>query len=190
MQVTLNVDPGVVGLELGEIFKSLTDDQKNQIAVQVLKDFLNQPFDIEIRAKEKEIIEKIRNKPRSSWDTSGPKTDEQCREDSDYKEWRRSYRDSRTSMIEDITLAAKTEQQKVIKEMVVNNPDIQKTIQEEVDKFTEAFPEMAKQALTGMFMSSLASILPMLSAHNGSIQNIFNRDSMNQGLLNNGMNRY
>lgn len=187
MQITITADPTKVGEDVASILSTLSTEQKEKIALQVVTAYLQQPHDFEIKAAEHEIIEKIKAGLDDYDKRNGRyQTDDDIRKNhSKYSDWLKSYKDTRTIMIEHISQVAQNAQREAIKQLVADDPQIQKMITEAVAKFTENFPAMAQTALTGMFTSYLSSISHNLSNLNVN-QSALHQDvgNMNQRLLN------
>lgn len=157
MKIELNIDSTVLGNEIQDLLKSLSVEQVQQIAIDVLKDYIKQPYDVDIAIAEKEIIQKIR-KNASGYYENEYKTDEGVRKSREYKEWLSTYKDSRTVTIQKIQQSAMDAQRDAIKNLVNDNEGIQKLINEQIEIFKANIPYMIQQALTGMFMSHLSNM--------------------------------
>ena len=186
MQVTLNFDSATVGTEIASIMGSLTDEQKNSVALQVLQEFLKQPHDVELKAAEAKAIQLIKDN-LDSYDRRDGRydTDEKIRNHSKYTDWVRNFQDTRSVMIKEITEAAKARQKEAITALINNDTQIKEIIDAEVAKFVEAFPVMVQNALTGMFTSYLSSISHNLMSSMGNQAVIANNlEDINRRMLN------
>lgn len=157
MKVELNIDPSLLDLDINELFKTLTEEQIKDIALQVTKDYLTQPFEIQIRAKEKEEIDRIRRNA-SSYLKSQYETDDGVRASYEYIRWKSEYKDSRTLLLKEINQAAAQAQKEAIKQLITDNEQIQNAIKEQVEIFKKNIPNLVQQAMVGMFTKHLAEM--------------------------------
>ena len=153
MELKVELESSQVGSTVEEIFASLTVDQKQAIAKDLMEKWLLEPREIEMRSIQPDALKYARDRYSSYYDG---KTDAVVAQSSDYKEYLQKHKTSRDTMIEEIKLETISYYKQQVNEMLKNDEQTN-VIKDEVMKEIRAdFPLIIKKAL----MASIMGILP------------------------------
>lgn len=150
MQIIMNIDAGQLGETVLDVFKSLTPEQKNTLAVQVLQEWLKDPVPYEAPGMDKQAIAYARN--QSNWDRDRP--DEFFRGTGAYKQYLAD-NNSKKAMVVAVQQEVIRAYQNTVKELVQTDPQIQTMKEAVVEVVKDAFPRMVHEAMVLWCASNL-----------------------------------
>ena len=157
MQVTLNIEAGQLGETVLDLFKNLSDGKKEELAVQIMSNWLGESHGSERQVYESILIEKYRSgqagdKSRNYKDMS----DEGIRNDYYFRQSMEKYKSSREIMVEMITEATQKAFQKHVDELVQKDPQMTKIRETLVDMLKTSYPEMLLHSVTASITTALS----------------------------------
>jgi len=164
MQVTLNIDASHIGETVLDLFTNLSAEKKEELALSVMREWLQDPSFLETKNKEQLIIEAFRNKEIDPyWGNSSKKYDQTTSEDEIRKDYNfekevRNYKTSKQILIEEVRQEVVEYYKKYMLEEIQSNPTILKNRDEIIDAVQKAMPEIIIQVLVTLFTNSLAAL--------------------------------
>lgn len=174
MEVTINIPmEGGSTTSVKEIMDALTIEDKKEIASGVVKEWLQNDFDMEKDVYEKKVMKSIRDK--TGYNSVGANaTDEKVRKHYDFRTKMNSFKSTRDQLIEDIISEMKGEVKDHIMD-VVKDAEQTKAIKAKIEK--EVLDELPKMVMA-MFSAHLVDNFSRSFAQNFEIDNM--RDSINR----------
>lgn len=167
MEVKINIESGQIGDTVIDLFKNLSDDKKEELALTILKEWLQSPEFFETKNKEQLVIEEFKSGKRSSyssWDKyNADTTDDVIKRDYNYQKALNEYRTSKQILVEDIKNEIVNYYKKYISDELINNEKIQKIKQETFDEIQKQFPQIIMQTMMNVFSSNLISLQSQIS---------------------------
>lgn len=172
MQVVINIDDGNFAPTMQEIFGSLTNEDKKEIAEKIILQVLAKPMDYERRAYEREVIDLL----KSNGNYSG--TDEQIerhiRNSWDYRNRMEKFQSSSDILLNEIVSGAVEVYKKRTKELVEEDEQLKAQWAVIEKELVNSFPSMVHNAMVGVFVNSLQAI----SMNTSSMFSIANNQAM------------
>jgi hypothetical protein len=155
MKIELEVDPKDLTKSLKEILDTLPAEQRLEIAQRAMTNWLKEPYDIERKAKELELVASLREKSYSG----RVETDAEVRQGWKFQEAMRGWKSSKETMISEITAQIVADYKAQVKAVIESDPKIQ-AMREEVTKIVkETFPTMVHQAMVTFMASNMTMML-------------------------------
>lgn len=180
MQVTINIDSTNVGETLLDLFKNLSSEKKEELALSVMKEWLQSPEFFEERNKEQIIIDEFKKGIRqpyyygSKYDENTP--DETIMRDEKFKKALETYRNSKQIFVEDIKNEIVSYYKKYIKEQIIDNDRLNKIKEESYNEVAKQFPSIVIECMMLAFISNIKDL-------QGLIFNSANRSLMNDSMI-------
>lgn len=144
MQVTLNIEAGQLGNTVVELFQSLDQDQRKEIATEVLTKWLQDPTSVEMAAEDSKALYYARSK--SSW-SNKDKSAEQLRVTSEYTDYFKEHPTSKQMMIGQIKDEIVKHYQSVVNKVVIEDPKTQDMAKEVGQIVKDTLPKMIHDAM-------------------------------------------
>lgn len=145
MQVTLNIGANQIGETVLDLFKTLTEEQKKQIAGEVLRQWLKDPIPYEAAAWDEEAIAYVRKEDYQARDRGW--NGERCRESAYYRRYMDKKNSSKAEMILEVQRQIITFYNSEIKQLVREDPQILKMKDAVCEVVGEMFPKIAHDAM-------------------------------------------
>jgi hypothetical protein len=142
MQVTLNIESGQLGDTVVELFQSLTLEQRQEVARDVLREWLREPYDVERKAFEEQV--RREEDPNRHWNI---------------RERLANFRSTRETMVQEIIKQVIEYFQKTIAEEIQSDEQITKLRDELTAEVKSKFPDYVRNAVVSWFASHMESIL-------------------------------
>jgi O6-methylguanine-DNA--protein-cysteine methyltransferase len=169
MQIVLNIDQTNIGETVEEIFRSLSDEDKKEVAKQVMLETLRKPSEVERINFENELI-------KSLIKADGyPKTEKDARDSYAFTERRSKFKTSSERMIESISAGALVHYKELAASLVKEDPVLSDAISKMLETFKTEFPNMVQLAMSAYFasqMQGIASALLTSSTTQYSVQDL------------------
>lgn len=181
MEVKINIETGQLGDTVIELFKNLTQEKKEELALQILKEWLQSPESFETRAKEEVLIEEFRSgkrKPQWGSDKFDYETPElRIKNDTAYQNALKEYKNSKQIMMEEIKNEIVNYYKNFIEVELKQNEIINKVMQDTINEITNTFPEIINKVLIDSFAQNLVSL-------KNSIYTNYNQNAILEGQIN------
>lgn len=162
MQVTLNIESGQLGETVIDLFKNLTAEKKEELALAVLREWLKDPEFIETRTRDAVLIDEFRTgKRQPSWSYNKYDQDtpeEKIRRDENFQNAMKQYKSSKALLIEDIKAEVVEYYKKHICAQLEQTDAINKARDEAMQIIKWEMPQIVNKALVNMFSQSLANM--------------------------------
>jgi len=155
MKIELDIDPGKLGEAAGDIMNALTPEQRMTLATQAMEKWLREPFDIERKAQEAKVLDKLRH--RQSYGRQ--ETDEQIRGGYEFRNEMTGWRSSKEQMIETIGNAVIAHYKAEVTRVIEKDPKVQAMRDEVTKLMLETFPKVAHDAMTVFVTTQFQSML-------------------------------
>ena len=177
MQITLNIDTTNFDGTILNLFENLTQDEKKEIARNVLQQYLSEPYDIEKKLFEFNSIQNLKNSDIKDWYGKyfNELTDEQIKQTSEFRNRMTNFKSSREQMITTTMNAAIEHQKEQINEMIRNDKQIQTVITEIMEKIKLDFPKTVHDAMVLYMTLQLSSMAGQLGQALLQSENIENK---------------
>ena len=143
MQVNLTIDAAQLGETVVDVFKSLSSEQRQEIAVAVLREWLMQPNDAEFIKDDIFAMQAARSLSYYLRD----KADAEVRKSEEYRKAIARSTNPKTQMIRFVRDEAVSQFQASVKEMVASDPQIQKMRDAVCEVVRENFPRVVHDAM-------------------------------------------
>lgn len=178
MKVELNIDASNFGGTIEQIFQSLTEEDKKELAKDVLSKYLLEDYKAERLAKAQEIIRNLRERGDSTWNNNSDKyknmTDEEVMNTYEYKQRENQIKTSKEDMILAITTAAITHYKELVNNLVKNDPQMTEIYEKVKTVIEDNYAEYVKQTMMSVitnlfsdtFRSSMENRYSLLNMHN------------------------
>jgi hypothetical protein len=162
MEVKIQIESGQIGDTVIDLFKNLKPEKKEELALSILKEWLQNPEFFETKNKEQLVIEEFRKgirKPRYSYKNFDENTPEyEIKNNSDFQDAINNYKTSKQILVEDI----KNEIIKYYKEYLTKelkeNESINKIKEETFKEIAQMFPTIIAQTLINVFSTNLLNM--------------------------------
>jgi hypothetical protein len=151
MQVTLDIDPSQLSIGVLEILRGLTQEKKNEIAADVVRDWLSTTSVEEKKIYENELI-------RTMMKSKG-KTEEQIRDDYNFRENMRKFTPVRERMIKLIIEEGVVAFKNIISLEIGANEYLQKVFKECLESVKYNMPSYVQQAIIKWFCDNMSTIM-------------------------------
>ena len=156
MQITMNIEAAQVGDTIVATFNNLTQEQKLEIAKQVMLEWLKEPWDLERQSYEREVFRRLR--ADTGFRSNSGKTDDQLRQDYDYSNKMREFMSTREKMINTITTEVANHYRACVAEIIKNDPQIQEAKGIVLEAVKKIFPAAIHNALVKFFSDQMGAI--------------------------------
>jgi hypothetical protein len=162
MKIELNIEPSQIGETVIDVFKTLTPEDKKEMAIQIMREWLKEPSLFESCNFEQQLIHEYRTgirKPNSTYDKFDENTPESTiRNDYYFKKSVEEYKTSKQGLVE----ATKREMlvyynEEIAKELKLD-VTINKIKEETYKELTANFPRIITEVLIMAFSSNLANM--------------------------------
>jgi uncharacterized protein YecT (DUF1311 family) len=183
MQITLNIEANQLGDTVLDLFKNLTEEQKKEIATEILTNWLKNPRDIELKANTKEIVEKVRKK---NWQMKELSYDEIIKS-AFFEEESKKFKTSKNKMVEEIVEKTLDFYKEEIKDMVEKDEMINKVKNEVLSHIKDNFRTYVHDAMIAWFCQGMNQVTQGVSqALHNSGSNMENVQAIIEHLNNKG----
>jgi predicted DNA-binding ArsR family transcriptional regulator len=145
MQVTLNIESGQLGDTVVDLFKSLDQNQRKEIATQILTEWIRNPDVIESKAEEEKALQYVKNKA-SSWDISN-KSDEELKRLIEYRDYFRKNPSSKQQMIGQVKKEITEFYQAEVHKLVREDPTTRKMVEAVSEIVKDTMPKLVHDAM-------------------------------------------
>lgn len=160
MEVTINLDATQLGDKIEKIFDSLTPDQTEKIAVQVLTKFLEEPTYAERKIFSDKLVTNIRN--TESYHKHH--NDDEIRNSYKHTEGMKAFKSTKEKMVEKITNTAMTHFVKKVDELVEADVELKQIFEANKAEIKESFPQFIQAAMTTWFVKGMSEMQTMMHA--------------------------
>jgi len=161
MEVTLKIEAHQLSDTVIDLFKTLTTEQRMELARSTLEKWFLEPYGAERLAYSQKVMQELRSKHvrvylngcyGSEMYFDDPKvTDEQLFSSSEYRDRMTKFRSSREEMVTSIVEAAVAHYKAQVEELVKNDPTLTTGFEKVKEHITATFPHMMQAALVSWF---------------------------------------
>ena len=189
MQVTLNIDSANIGGPVEQVFATLSDADKKDLAKQVMLEVLHKPMTAEREAFACGVCEKlVADYANDSYPGNRIKTVEEARKHYKFNEAMSKFKSSTDRMMEEITRSACTHYKQMVDELVKSDEQIQQVMCSVRDQFAKDFPAVLNSAMIQYFANQMGSIgTAIATAANANMNVGFLSKNIQTQLSNNGI---
>jgi hypothetical protein len=177
MEVKLTIDAGQLGDTVIDLFKNLSPEKKEQLTLDIMREWLKSPEFIETKNMEQLVIDEFRNGKRKPWgsyekyDNTTP--EKIIRADYKFKEAVEQYRTSKQIMVEELKQEIIKYYKKELSNQIKESDLINKGLNELYPELIKIFPELVIKSLIEVFAMQLTNL-------QGSIQQSLQDNMMNK----------
>jgi hypothetical protein len=165
MEVTLKIEASQLGETVVDLFKTLTDDQKRDIAKEVVTKWFTEDPAAEREAFSDKVVRELRGRHirmgygyNSEKYTDDPKvTNQEVYAISEYREAMHGFKTSREQLVTAAVGAAIEQYKDSVKILVLNDAGLTAAFETAKKKIEESFPHMVEQAIIGWFKASMSN---------------------------------
>ena len=173
MQITINIEPGQMGETVLDIFQNLNSDEKRELAMQIMREWLQSPEFFETRNYEQIVIDEYRKgliKPYSGrYERFYEDTPEEViRMDYNFRKELEKYRTSKQDMVATIKEEITKYYKEQISSEIRHDQQIKKIKDDIIDDIKDNFPSIAQHAM-------VATIAAEFSNHSYNLGNAMHR---------------
>ena len=173
MQVTLNIEPGMLGETVIDLFQNLSKKKKEELALTILREWLVSPELFETPNHEAILIEEFRTgKRQPSWSSTKYNKDtpaEEIQRDYKYKELLEEYQTSKQVMAEKIKKEIIEYYTKHLAEEIKKSPEIIKLRDDLYNTMVEQFPSIMYDTMVRVLVSNLSMMQDMVIHSNNQV---------------------
>lgn len=155
MKIELEVDPKDLTKSLKEILDTLPPEQRLELARKAMETWLREPYDIERKVREREVIENLKNKSNYG----RPETEEEIRNSYGFRNAMQEWRSTKERMIETITKEISDQYKAAVREVLAQDQKIQAMKDEVVKIVKETFPKIFHEAMVAWTASNIQTML-------------------------------
>jgi len=165
MQVTLNIEASQMGETVYDLFQNLPKDKKEELALQILKEWLIAPEYFEIPNYEQILLHEFKSGKRSAgynanYDENTP--DSIIRGDYRFRDTLEKYKTSKQTMAEEIKKEVIEYYIKHLGEEIKESEEIAKLKEETYKQIAELFPSIIYSSLVDVFSDSMVDMKKMI----------------------------
>lgn len=156
MQITLNIDSTNIGATVEQVFQTLSEETKSELAKQVMLEVLRNPVGAERTSYERKVVEDLLayNKSKGNYDN----TEEKVRSSYEYRQKMERFKSTSERMIEEIVSSTIKHYKKLVDDLVKSDPQIQSQWEQVREKFVADFPNLMQMTMATYFASQMAGI--------------------------------
>lgn len=159
IQITFNIDSANIGSTVEDVFKSLTADDKRELARGIMMEVLTKPNNAERLAFEQQVVEQlIREYENASYPSDRIRTESEARCSYRFRERMAKFESSRDRMMRMIVEETTKLYKDMVAELVKNDEQTQAVLADAQASFTKAFPTLCQQAMNSFFVSRMSEI--------------------------------
>lgn len=159
MQVTINVDSSTIGGTVEEVFKSLSPEDKKELARQLMVEVLTSPNGAERKVYEDRLAEQIYEKNKnSSYDRERYASPDRAKESYEFRNAIGSYKSSREIMVGEIVQSACAHYKAQVAELVANDPQMIAMYEETREAMIANYPAMVQAAMIHWMAGQMGQI--------------------------------
>lgn len=159
IQITFNIDSANIGNTVEDVFKSLTEDDKRELARGIMLEVLTKPNGAERLAFEQQTIEQlIREYENASYQGDRIRTEAEARASYRFRERMAKFESSRDRMMKMIVEETTNQYKDMAAGLIKNDEQTQATLAGVQADFIKAFPSLCQQAMNSFFVLKMAEI--------------------------------
>ena len=159
IQITFNIDSANIGSTVEDVFKSLTADDKRELARGIMMEVLTTPNNAERLAFEQQVVEQlIREYENASYPSDRIRTESEARCSHRFRERMTKFESSRDRMMRMIVEETTKLYKDMVAELVKNDEQTQAVLADAQASFIKAFPLLCQQAMNSFFVSRMSEI--------------------------------
>lgn len=159
MKIEMNIDASNIGETLLDVFKTLNEDQRKEVAVKVLHEWLREPECIHRTGLHRKALAFARE--RNSWHKE--KSDEWFSSTDEYKRFMKDNKTPKEIMIDTITKEVIEWQKKEITKAIKADPLVEQMKNETMAAIKEQFPRIVNDAMIAFFCQNMSEMASGLS---------------------------
>jgi hypothetical protein len=162
MQITMNIDASQMSENLVDILKTLTENQRKEIAKETLLAWLKEPNDKEHSAYSREIINTIRaDRWNEKYKTC---SDLEIMETYDYKQKIKNFPTTKEIMVKTITQETIKFYQEEISKFIKKDETVRTILEITLAKIKDDFPKYIHDTLVHHFATELSALGPKIAS--------------------------
>ena len=159
MQVTVNIDSATIGGTVEEVFKSLTEEDKKDLARQLMLEVLTKPNATERKVYEDRLAEQIYEKNKnSSYSNDRYSSPEKAKDSYEFRSAVGAYKSSREIMVGEIVQSACAHYKAQVAELVANDPQMIAMYEETREAMIANYPAMVQAAMIHWMAGQMGQI--------------------------------
>ena len=165
IQITFNIDSANIGNTVEDVFKSLTSDDKRELARGIMLEVLTKPNDAERKAFEQRVIDGlIAEYSNAGYHSDRIRDESAARASYRFRERMQKFESTRDRMMRMIVEETTKQYRDMVSELVKNDEQSQAALAAAQAEFTKAFPTLCQQAMNSFFVSRMAEISVAMNA--------------------------
>lgn len=157
MQVTLNIEAGQLGDTIVDLFKNLSEKQREALALNVMKKWVKEPMSVERSLFKEELLRKYRGKT-DHYGTKRHKTDDEIERDYNFTNELDRHKTSKELMIREVTDQLNKFFKDKVEEVVKDSERVNHALELALDQAKADFPILIQKAMTSWFAEHIHSI--------------------------------
>jgi len=159
MQITMNIEAGQIGDTVIELFRNLSQDKKEELALQILREWLKAPEFFETPNYEQLVIDEFRSGKRGNgaYDAKYNKDtpEEMIRSDYKFRDAVKGYKNSKQVMVEEIKNSIIAYYKQELSKEIATSETIEKIKKETFEIIAKDFPQLIYQTMLSVFVGNL-----------------------------------
>lgn len=169
MQITLNIDSANIGGTVEQVFATLSESDKKDLAKHVMLEVLTTPMAAERKAFERQVMDElIAQYKNDSYQGNRITNYEQARSSYKYRERMEKFVSSSDRMLRLITTTATNHYTEIVTAMVKEDPQTQEVFAQMREQFVADLPKMIQMAMAANFASQMGQISGAMIAATGA----------------------
>lgn len=153
MELRLNMDSVNIGETVVDLFENLSETQREQIATEVLREYLREPLQQERAVLEQECFAEMRKTNSRAKDT-----DESLRGNWQYREFMDKHKTSKEIMIKQILTSTIEHYKAQVAKEIRQDPQMQAILTEVTNKIKTEYPKIVHDAMMVWFCSNMQQL--------------------------------
>lgn len=166
MEVKINIESNQIGDTVIDLFKNLTPEKKEELALSVLKEWLQAPDFFETKNKETLLVEEFRDgKRRPYWSSekyNHETSEHKIKSDTNFQNAIKDYKNSKQIMMEEIKKEIVQHYMKYVEEELKQNEIVNKIKEDTFNELIDKFPEIISKVLIETFSQNLVGLKDMI----------------------------
>lgn len=165
IQITFNIDSANIGSTVEDVFKSLTAEDKRELARGIMLEVMTKPNEAERLVFEQQTVEQlIREYENASYTHDRIRTEAEARGSYRFRERMAKFESSRDRMMRMIVEETTRQYKDMVAELVKNDEQTQAMMADVQATFIKSFPTLCQQAMNSFFVSRMAEISTAMNA--------------------------
>lgn len=154
MNINLEIKADQIGDTVIDVFKSLSEDQKKEVASKIMEKWMKDPISIERDVIEQKVIDDLRNKE----DYLKKQSDAEIRANYRFRDAMKNQRGTKEAMILSVMESVSSYFKSSVDEMIKNDEAIKNMLEVVKDEIRTNYPKFVHDAMIAFFAGHMQNI--------------------------------